>query len=478
MYPFAKELTDAQELANVSAYIESLCIPVDHGKYEGPDAAAQIATGKALYEKQCVECHGKNGEGEKAKFYPVIAGQHYKYLLRQMTEIRDGHRRNANPDMVKVIKPYTNDQLVAISAYQASLSMPGSMCKAVASPPPRRRRSNSESWSCPLPPAATAWFPRSPCWPWWPWWRPIFADLVGVADGAQLPQGRLPRRHPHPLPLRRRQERLPAAGAGHAHGAGDHAGDLGADSERYNPITRRQEGRQQGRAGAGLCSRDEHHQPLRGHVPHRHRRAGGKAAGQVLLRLLRGDAARLHAITQKKLRLAVLGVGFAAVAAWAIVDQYVLGHLAQHVADYVKEAGTFFKEPDKIKVWGDNVTLASHAVIAAADGGDGHRVGGRGAAARLRAAAGAGAGAAAGVLRHRVRRLAVVLRAQPAPLGRVHGQALHAHRVRRRQGGAVQHLLVPLLGLRAAGGGHAPACCWRCCCGARQLREAAAGAAA
>jgi cytochrome c553 len=27
----------------------------------------------------------------------VIAGQHYKYLLRQMTEIRDGHRRNANP---------------------------------------------------------------------------------------------------------------------------------------------------------------------------------------------------------------------------------------------------------------------------------------------------------------------------------------------------------------------------------------------
>jgi cytochrome c553 len=129
MYPFAKELVDAQELANVSAYIESLCIPTDHGKYEGPDAALQIKKGKELYEKQCVECHGKNGEGEKAKFYPVIAGQHYKYLLRQMTEIRDGHRRNANPDMVKVIKPYTNEQLVAISAYQASLSMPGSMCK-------------------------------------------------------------------------------------------------------------------------------------------------------------------------------------------------------------------------------------------------------------------------------------------------------------------------------------------------------------
>ena len=130
MYPFAKELTDAQELANVSAYIESLCIPLDHGKYEAADGAAQIAKGKELYEKQCQECHGKNGEGQKDKFYPVIAGQHYQYLLRQMTEIRDGKRRNANPDMVKVIKPYTNEQLVAISAYQSSLVMPGSMCKA------------------------------------------------------------------------------------------------------------------------------------------------------------------------------------------------------------------------------------------------------------------------------------------------------------------------------------------------------------
>ena len=132
MYPFAKELVDAQELANVSAYIQSLCIPVDHGVYEGKDAAAQIAKGKDLYEKQCKECHGANGEGDKAKFYPVIAGQHYKYLLRQMTEIRDGHRRNANPDMVKVIKPYTNEMLVAISAYQSSLKMPGSMCKPKA----------------------------------------------------------------------------------------------------------------------------------------------------------------------------------------------------------------------------------------------------------------------------------------------------------------------------------------------------------
>lgn len=132
MYPFAATLTDPQELADAAAYIESLCIPVEHGKYEGPDAAMQVAKGKELYEKQCKDCHGVNGEGVKEKFYPVIAGQHYKYLLRQMTEIRDGHRRNANPDMVKIIKPYTNEQLIAISAFQSSMVMPGAMCKPKA----------------------------------------------------------------------------------------------------------------------------------------------------------------------------------------------------------------------------------------------------------------------------------------------------------------------------------------------------------
>jgi cytochrome c553 len=132
MYPFAITLTDPQELANTAAYINTLCIPVDHGMYDGADSALRVAEGKQLYEKQCLECHGKNGEGNKEKFYPVIAGQHYKYLLRQMTEIRDGKRRNANPDMVKVITKYNDQQLVSISAYQASLSMPGAMCKASA----------------------------------------------------------------------------------------------------------------------------------------------------------------------------------------------------------------------------------------------------------------------------------------------------------------------------------------------------------
>ena len=132
MYPFAISLVDPQELADAAAYIAGLCIPRDHGTYDGKDVAQQVAGGKQLYEKECQNCHGRNGEGDREKFYPVIAGQHYKYLLRQMTAIRDGKRRNANPDMVKIIKKYSDTDLVAISAYQASLEMPGAMCKVAA----------------------------------------------------------------------------------------------------------------------------------------------------------------------------------------------------------------------------------------------------------------------------------------------------------------------------------------------------------
>ncbi len=120
MYPFATTLTDPQELANVTAYIAAMKIPRENGRGPGTD----LASGQKLYERDCKVCHGKNGEGDAVKFYPVLAGQHYKYMLRQATDIRDGRRRNANPDMVKVIKTYTDKEIDAIVDYMSRLQMP------------------------------------------------------------------------------------------------------------------------------------------------------------------------------------------------------------------------------------------------------------------------------------------------------------------------------------------------------------------
>ena len=129
MYPFAAVLADPQDLADLAAFLEGLCIPRQHGQSEAPDAAQKVAKGKSLYDQECSVCHGARGEGSRHRMYPVIAGQHHAYLLRQMTEIRDGKRPNANPEMLRVISRYDDEQLLAIAAYQASLSMPGRMCK-------------------------------------------------------------------------------------------------------------------------------------------------------------------------------------------------------------------------------------------------------------------------------------------------------------------------------------------------------------
>lgn len=120
MYPFAKTMTDAQELADVCAFIQTLPIPGNNGR--GPGTA--LDKGKELYDANCVSCHGQFGEGAEKDFYPVLAGQHYKYMLRQITDIRDGRRRNANPDMVKIVKKYSDEELDAVVDYMSRLEWP------------------------------------------------------------------------------------------------------------------------------------------------------------------------------------------------------------------------------------------------------------------------------------------------------------------------------------------------------------------
>ncbi len=120
MYPFAKTLTDSQELADVAAYIETLPIPSDNGKGPGTD----LGRGQMLYKRDCVKCHGENGQGNRDDFYPVLAGQHYKYLLRQIEDIAALRRRNANPDMVKVVKTYDEAELMAVVDYMSRIRWP------------------------------------------------------------------------------------------------------------------------------------------------------------------------------------------------------------------------------------------------------------------------------------------------------------------------------------------------------------------
>lgn len=112
MYPFAlpESIGGPQAIADVSAYIAELPLNPEPGVGPGTD----LALGEQLYKDNCVRCHGDNGQGIAEKYYPRIQGQHYNYLLRQFEWIRDGKRRNANPDMIKQIQGFSDKDMIAV----------------------------------------------------------------------------------------------------------------------------------------------------------------------------------------------------------------------------------------------------------------------------------------------------------------------------------------------------------------------------
>ena len=138
--------------------------------------------------------------------------------------------------------------------------------------------------------------------------------------------------------------------------------DLSHEDERYNPILDAQKNVDKGAEGLDCV----HEMNTINHYVGMFPIATGAPVEKPLAKFFFGFFAVMmiaFAITKKKARVMTLAAGFAAVAAWMIVDQFVMGRLASHVTHYMQEAGTFFKEPDKIKVWGDNVTLYSKVAI-------------------------------------------------------------------------------------------------------------------
>ena len=126
MYPFALEraIGGPQALADVTAYIQKLPMNPDNGKGPWAEGTSEYELGKQLYKENCVECHGERGEGSYDKFYPRIEGQHYKYMLRQFEWIRDGKRRNANPDMVKQINGFSDKDMQMVINYTSRIPVP------------------------------------------------------------------------------------------------------------------------------------------------------------------------------------------------------------------------------------------------------------------------------------------------------------------------------------------------------------------
>ncbi|MGK5094711.1 c-type cytochrome [Deltaproteobacteria bacterium TL4] len=129
MYPYSKEelLTldhfdqaqNNQSLANVAAYVESIPMFAETTKGPGTD----LEHGEELYKKHCLECHGVDGLGKPDKYYPLIAGQNYYYLVRQFHWIQEGKRRNANKEMVLQIQSFNPYDISSVMDYVSRLAV-------------------------------------------------------------------------------------------------------------------------------------------------------------------------------------------------------------------------------------------------------------------------------------------------------------------------------------------------------------------
>jgi cytochrome c553 len=88
------------------------------------DDPALVAKGKELFDKglldrgipACATCHGANGEG--IADFPRLAGQHAKYVAKQLTYIQTLTR--AAPVMHGIVKDLTPDEMQAVAAYVQS----------------------------------------------------------------------------------------------------------------------------------------------------------------------------------------------------------------------------------------------------------------------------------------------------------------------------------------------------------------------
>lgn len=118
MLPFIdRHGTSPQDIADIAAYLSRLPLPPNNGKGPGE----RQAFGEKIYQDKCANCHGTQGEGDGDRFFPRVSGQHYKYMVREMVDIRDGTRMNANPRMVSIVRPMSNADLEAIADYMSRL---------------------------------------------------------------------------------------------------------------------------------------------------------------------------------------------------------------------------------------------------------------------------------------------------------------------------------------------------------------------
>jgi cytochrome c553 len=60
----------------------------------GVQAAGNADAGRAKAAQVCIACHGADGAKPSTPDQPILAGQHYDYLVRALSDYKTGARTN------------------------------------------------------------------------------------------------------------------------------------------------------------------------------------------------------------------------------------------------------------------------------------------------------------------------------------------------------------------------------------------------
>ncbi|MFN0316988.1 MAG: c-type cytochrome [Burkholderiales bacterium] len=78
-------------------------------------SAADYEAGKKKAAEVCGMCHGAEGNKPITPETPILAGQHYEYLIAAINEYKSGHRQN--PTMQPMVQALTKGDVKNVALY-------------------------------------------------------------------------------------------------------------------------------------------------------------------------------------------------------------------------------------------------------------------------------------------------------------------------------------------------------------------------
>jgi len=154
MFPYATERELPEEdVQAISRYLSSIRLvsklpPIDEATYDPLKRlnlakkvvnirryAGDAANGRKFYNRECANCHGRDGLGKKKMrrkkpgkagqaqiiIYPRLAGQHSLYLWRQIKKIGKGERFHDDPEDQEIFASFSKKEIRDALAYLSIL---------------------------------------------------------------------------------------------------------------------------------------------------------------------------------------------------------------------------------------------------------------------------------------------------------------------------------------------------------------------